>query len=559
MKLRKIDFINHNVLGDLEIDFCVDGAPSSTILIAGENGTGKTSILNSIYQLSQIQPNLVTDGEKITYSISLSPIERELISKHPNSTLLNNQIIDSDIEIEIIGQGRKDWNRVKTRGSFQGRSINMPGHLLADAEIKNKLRLLYSNVAINFSPNDISTVTARNIDENLSSQVTNVNSATELTQLLIDIQALDDADLSSWVRENRGVVVDEGVLDKRISRFQQAFSLMLPEKKYKEIKNHNSQKKVVFTENGKECFIEDLSSGEKQIIFRGGFFLKDTGATQEKIGIIDEPEISLHPSWQLKILEFYKTILGVDNVDSHSQLIVATHSPFILHNYDRSNDKIIVLKKNEQGNLEICDTPSFYGWTNEEAINKAFSVSLNTAIEKPLVLVEGITDEKYINAAIELLDFDLKDVEVKWVGRISESGNAEFTGDKALNHTFSFARSNPNLIKRAIILLYDSDTNKPEVTYGNLFVRTMPFSTSNSIIKKGIENLLNIHDDFDMAPFVDENIKIDDYGISNVIRKLNKNKLCNHIIKNSKDSNHIDMFLNFKTLLEKINKTVDNA
>ena len=50
MKIRKVKWDNHPILGNLELDFVnpITQQPYDNILFAGENGTGKTSILNSI-------------------------------------------------------------------------------------------------------------------------------------------------------------------------------------------------------------------------------------------------------------------------------------------------------------------------------------------------------------------------------------------------------------------------------------------------------------------------------------------------------------------------------
>lgn len=45
-KIRKVKFKNHKVLGNLELDFCgIDGKAVDTVIIAGENGTGKVLFL----------------------------------------------------------------------------------------------------------------------------------------------------------------------------------------------------------------------------------------------------------------------------------------------------------------------------------------------------------------------------------------------------------------------------------------------------------------------------------------------------------------------------------
>ncbi len=47
--IRKIKWNNHEVLGNLELDFSKsDGSIYNTIVLAGENGTGKTTILETL-------------------------------------------------------------------------------------------------------------------------------------------------------------------------------------------------------------------------------------------------------------------------------------------------------------------------------------------------------------------------------------------------------------------------------------------------------------------------------------------------------------------------------
>ena len=50
MKIRKIKYRNHPILGNLELDLMNPntGLPYETIVLAGENGTGKTSIISTL-------------------------------------------------------------------------------------------------------------------------------------------------------------------------------------------------------------------------------------------------------------------------------------------------------------------------------------------------------------------------------------------------------------------------------------------------------------------------------------------------------------------------------
>ena len=57
--------------------------------------------------------------------------------------------------------------------------------------------------------------------------------------------------------------------------------------------------------------------------------------------LIDEPEFSLHPRWQANILGFYEKIAS-DTKEKASQIIIATHSPFVVHGSPTA--KHVVLK-----------------------------------------------------------------------------------------------------------------------------------------------------------------------------------------------------------------------
>ncbi|SFM07071.1 hypothetical protein [Halanaerobium salsuginis] len=214
-------------------------------------------------------------------------------------------------------------------------------------------------------------------------------------------------------------------------------------------------------------------------------------------------------------------------------MFVATHSPFIIHNKNRVNDKVIILKKDDNGEVYIPDDSKFYGWKPETKIKEAFSINMKFDFDKPIVFVEGETDEIYLNKAIELLNSDI-DIKVEWIGRFNNQGNVEFTGDSALNDTKSFIISNPSVLNQKTILLYDSDTNKPEEDYDNLFIRCMPKNNENNIYKKGIENLLSLPENFPQNRFyyykTNKEYK-NDYGGEVLIKKqeLNKKDLCEWI------------------------------
>lgn len=115
----------------------------------------------------------------------------------------------------------------------------------------------------------------------------------------------------------------------------------------------DDNKKIVITKEGRIFFttkysrkpisIYNLSSGEKQLVTFFAYLLFGVNPNKTGIFIVDEPELSLHLSWQ-KI--FVEKILNINN---SVQLIFATHSPEIINIY---RDKMFKLVK-ETRNMEI--------------------------------------------------------------------------------------------------------------------------------------------------------------------------------------------------------------
>ena len=113
-------------------------------------------------------------------------------------------------------------------------------------------------------------------------------------------------------------------------------------------------KKVIFKKYEQEVDIASLSSGEKQIVFRGAFLLRNQQSIKGNTILIDEPEISLHPKWQAKIFEYYRKLFTDEKNKQNSQLFIATHSQYVLDSAlaAKENTSIILMKKNAN-NIEM--------------------------------------------------------------------------------------------------------------------------------------------------------------------------------------------------------------
>lgn len=103
------------------------------------------------------------------------------------------------------------------------------------------------------------------------------------------------------------------------------------------IHRRHGDKKLLLDEAGRICFtahgdntdieVSNLSSGEKQLlIFFANLVFKVDDSTPS-IFVVDEPELSLHLSWQRTFVE------RAMQVNKNMQLILATHAPEIIGRY----------------------------------------------------------------------------------------------------------------------------------------------------------------------------------------------------------------------------------
>ena len=84
MKFRRISFENHPILGNISFDFTnMNGDTIDTIIIAGENGCGKSVLLNELfnYNPTNIYSNKVGI---ISTEIEFSQTELKLIQEGVN-------------------------------------------------------------------------------------------------------------------------------------------------------------------------------------------------------------------------------------------------------------------------------------------------------------------------------------------------------------------------------------------------------------------------------------------------------------------------------------------
>lgn len=332
MKVEKIKFNNHKIFNNLEIDFKdKDGQILDTIVLIGENGSGKTSLLKCIYDSFDIDER--SYKEVLENKVELTPVLYTTTVK-----LNDNEIglLHPDIVFET------------------GDKPDEPKVVYMPTEINfNKINKVDNTFQFKSS---FQNIIGQNITRNIPSMI-----ATKMNKEIF---------------RNRSKTIGE-VIDKVCDDINSIFGIMDLDVKLVGLSEDNDTRPIFKNSLGKEFDITGLSSGEKQLFLRA-LSLKFLEVNNSVI-LIDEPEISLHPQWQRKIIDVYRSI-GQNN-----QLIIATHSPHIVGSVKSENLRVMTkdldgIKIVNNDNLSetygknigdiLCTTMKLESLRNEDITNK---------------------------------------------------------------------------------------------------------------------------------------------------------------------------------------------
>ncbi len=329
MKINKIKWKDHPVLGDLELDFSnLDtSTPYNTILFAGENGTGKTTILETLSTF--LNKRSFEYFEFIEYVI-----DNRLYKAIPSNT----RVKDFYTLIDDTG---------KSTDIHSNHNTNVELIESNTLDIRH-YGCVFSKARADFKTQKITSTTTKSLDTE-KYDIDQEDDFTSLKQLIVDVQIQDT---SAYAELNEGLgnspkSWEDFYITSKIYRFKNAFDNFFGKLKYSRVSNTDSEKAIFFKKDNGEISIDNLSTGEKQIVFRGIYLLKNYQKLNGATIMIDEPELSMHPKWQKKILKYYQDLF-TESGTQRVQLFVASHSEHVLTNAlkNRTNNLVIVLTEN---------------------------------------------------------------------------------------------------------------------------------------------------------------------------------------------------------------------
>ena len=308
-----------------------DGTPYKTIVIAGENGTGKTTILETLSDFLNL--NSIEAFEYIKYEINGEIYK--IIPNNINPQLgFHKRIKESDgSEITITS------NKHNRRDSIDADEFDIRHYGCA-----------YSKARSGFATKPIKSTTTQQLDDGKYEEDKNED-FTLIKQLLVDIKTQDNSLLAKKFEKREITTPEEYAEISKIKRFKTAFDNFFVNMSFDGVDDESSdEKKIIFMKQGTPIAIDQLSTGEKQIVFRGTYLLKNSNNLSGGVILVDEPELSMHPKWQAKIFDFYRGLFTV-NDSQRAQMFFATHSENVIRSAVRDNEVLIIILSENNGGI----------------------------------------------------------------------------------------------------------------------------------------------------------------------------------------------------------------
>ena len=371
MKIKNLHIKEYNGLENLDINFESEGKVLDLIVLAGINGSGKTRVLESVLDFF--------------YKI-------EMFYKSQNKIELFYEEIENE-SIKTAGNIDVFYNELKNgaKGAFLS-----PKYLEIKKILKKFPKIIYVPTEINFQK-------VQKAQTNFKKEYSFINIVDSYE--IKDIPSYIATRISKVANEEENLTMGQ-VRKKVFAEINGIFEILELDVKLSEISKDENSMPIFTDSSGKKFGINELSSGEKQLFLRT-LAIKML-EPENSIIMIDEPELSLHPKWQQKIVDVYRKI-GRNN-----QIILATHSPHILGSVEKEN--IILLEKNENGIVKVKTGDEFgnsYGQTTGRILEDIMGLETdrNPSVNNLLNLVkEMVKNDNYENSKFEEKYAKIKDI-----------------------------------------------------------------------------------------------------------------------------------------------------
>ncbi|WP_250255131.1 AAA family ATPase [Chryseobacterium sp. Marseille-Q3244] len=435
-RLLKFEIIKHSFFDPQTFNFVNDtnfsDGPYITLLI-GPNGTGKSQLLETLARIFNIIQASIENGHKVQNFDCDFNLVYILDQKHVSiSSVRNvNTIILDNKEIELISVPTPSkflasainlndrfpfyTNRNKAKNSkyqylgirtasnnaFKNNNtlIDRFSNSLTDKSnlhryknifdllgLKDEITILYKpgkNLSLK-SNDDIKCLVNpqllksrfQKIIDGISNQTRFQIRKDKYSRVISDFSNLEIISdffkhrLNYFLADKKSIVYESSIGFNNLPQVGMFLEEVKALKLIRELELLNVEKLILHRKNSKYAF-DQASSGEHHIL--SGFINLISTIQTNSIVFIDEPEISLHPNWQIQ----YMNLLQKTFADySNSHFIISTHSHFLVSDLVPDKSSIISFHINDNGEI-INETLEFdtYGWSTENILYRVFGVS----------------------------------------------------------------------------------------------------------------------------------------------------------------------------------------
>jgi predicted ATP-dependent endonuclease of OLD family len=410
MKITKLHIEQYKHLENLEFDFTYQtgkrkGEPLDKICFIGQSATGKTNLLNLLF----------------------NRIDQALNQQLVNGTLRKREIIDEELNFEFIMDIKSklyNFNRgviIYDNKSYQYENLGGVVTDLVPDILKSNLLFFKSNIISNenikiFEENPIDLIN-KNPDtpNHIKYQKVNIfdNNVPQGIWLFLLKSSLEyrkkfTQKMSELI--HKGLLANKKKLSTEFTKWQKENPNTLEEFALKFnplIEKLNLEVDVINTEysipisnkrNDEIIPIQNTSTGTKGLLLT--FLPLFKLDTKDAIILMDEPERSLYPDMQMDLMEHYQ------NLAPDAQFIVATHSPFIAASFEP--EERFILYFDHEGKVAVRRGSSPIGDDPNDMLKNDFGVNYynkhgEEAYKKYLGLKQAVKKEKNPEKKKELL------------------------------------------------------------------------------------------------------------------------------------------------------------
>lgn len=358
MYLDKINLKNYKAIESVEIDL----KPGINLVI-GDNGTGKTSVLEGIaVALSGMFVNV--DGVS-TKNIVKEDVRVMIRTAGDSSTsIVYCEPISAGCSLKTCDEEVFSWNRIKeelssTHTKIDNRNIcawmkkltNQPEAILPLISFQSAAR------AWRVKRGDFATELKKKLDDRRCGYIGCLDSS------------MDVKSIQQWCMKQEVMSINKGKQIGEYETFKNIISAFM-----KEINELNEMPviyyspqfgELVYKEKDEEMAISKLSAGYQSLLwmimdlaYRVCLLNPELPDKSDIKGIvlIDEVDMHLHPKWQWNIVKALSTTF--ENV----QFIITTHSPIVISSSKEAN--LILLDEKHQ----VTYLPDCYGYAVEDVL-----------------------------------------------------------------------------------------------------------------------------------------------------------------------------------------------